>query len=158
MDRRRRLAALIAFMALVATASAIGSAVTAPRIDDWYATLAKPSFNPPDWIFAPVWTALFVAMAIAAWLVWLRRPVSQAPATFGLFGLQLALNVLWSVLFFGMRNPGLALLEIVFLWGAILATMIAFWRVRPASGWLFVPYLAWVSFAAILNASIWMSN
>jgi tryptophan-rich sensory protein len=120
--------------------------------------LKKPTWNPPGWIFGPVWTALYLSMAVAAWLVWRRRPgVNITPAML-LFALQLILNLFWSVLFFGMRNPMLAFFEIILLWVAILLTTIACWRIRPKAGMLLLPYLAWVGFAALLNFSIWRMN
>ena len=134
----------------------IGGMVSAGAIEDWYRTLAKPSWNPPDWVFGPVWTTLYVMMAVAAWLVWRTRD-RVAPAM-ALFFAQLALNLLWSLLFFGARSPGLALIEVVFLWTSVLLTMLAFFGRQTIAGWLFVPYLAWVSFAAILNFAIWSMN
>ena len=122
----------------------------------WYASLSKPSWTPPNWLFGPVWTILFIAMAIAAWLVWRKVGLTAAPMQ--LFLLQLLLNVAWSALFFRLRSPGLAFAEIVMLWFAILATSIEFWRAVPAAGWLLLPYLIWVSYAAALNFSIWRLN
>lgn len=124
----------------------------------WYAGLAKPSWNPPSWVFAPVWSTLYLLMAVAAWLVWRRTGFAGAPAALGMFVLQLVLNSLWSYLFFGLHRPGFALIEIVVLWGAIAATLIAFWRISPPAGALLLPYLAWVSFAAALNLQLWRLN
>ncbi len=124
----------------------------------WYAGLAKPSWNPPSWVFAPVWSALYLLMGVAAWLVWRRAGFAGAPTALGLFVLQLVLNSLWSFLFFGLHRPGFAFLEIVALWAAILATLIAFWRVSPPAGALLLPYLAWVSFASALNLQLWRLN
>jgi tryptophan-rich sensory protein len=154
----RSAGALAFFVLLVAVASAIGSAVTLPQIPGWYAGLEKPPFNPPNWLFGPAWTLLFGMMAVAGWLVWRERGLRGAPGAFALFGVQLALNALWSVIFFGMQQPGLAFVEIIVFWLSILATLVAFWRVRPLAGWLFVPYLLWVSYAAVLNGSIWLLN
>jgi translocator protein len=137
-------------------AAGIGSLLTTPALSRWYASLRKPSWTPPNWLFGPVWTILFVAMAIAAWLVWRKVGLSAAPMQ--LFLLQLLLNVAWSALFFRLRSPGLAFAEIVMLWFAILATSIEFWRAVPAAGWLLLPYLIWVSYATALNFSIWRSN
>lgn len=140
-------------------AGIVGSVFTMPAIDSWYATLAKPAINPPSWIFGPVWTTLFVLMGVAAFLVWKkgleRRDVRIA---LGLFAGQLVLNTLWSIIFFGLRNPGAALIEIVFLWFAILATLIAFAKISKPAAWLLVPYIAWVSFAGYLNFMIWSLN
>ncbi len=121
----------------------------------WYQEIRKPGFTPPSWVFGPAWTLLYTAMAVAAWMVW--RAVGWG-AELALWALQLALNGAWSWLFFGLHQPSLALAEIVLLWLAIAATLAAFWRVRLAAGVLLVPYLAWVSFAAMLNASIWLLN
>jgi tryptophan-rich sensory protein len=125
---------------------------------EWYASLAKPAWTPPSAVFGPVWTALYVLMGVAAWLVWRKAGFSGAPAALGLFGAQLALNALWSYLFFGARLPGAAFAEIVVLWLVILATTIAFWRVRPAAGALLIPYLIWVGFASGLNLQLWRLN
>ena len=137
----------------------LSSVATARGVQDWYPSLIKPSFNPPAWVFGPVWTLLYVMMGIAAFLVWEKGPDRDlVRAGLILFGVQLALNGLWSVLFFGMRLPGVAFAEIILLWGAIAITAFLFWRSVPAAGLLLLPYLAWVSFAAILNGSIWILN
>lgn len=149
---------LLLFLGLSFVAALVGSLFTGAAIDSWYDTIAKPSWTPPDWIFGPVWTLLYVAMAVAAWLVWRQAGWSHAGTGLTLFSIQLVLNAAWSALFFCARNPGLAFAEIVLLWGAILATLLAFWRVRPLAGMLFVPYLAWVTFAAVLNYAIWRLN
>lgn len=137
-------------------AAGIGSLLTTPALSTWYASLRKPSWTPPNWLFGPVWTILFIAMAIAAWLVWRKVGLTAAPMQ--LFLLQLLLNVAWSALFFRLRSPGLAFAEIVMLWFVILATSIEFWRAIPAAGWLLLPYLIWVSYATALNFSIWRLN
>lgn len=140
-------------------AGIIGSVFTAPAIAGWYTTIAKPELNPPAWVFGPVWTTLFALMGVAAFLVWKqgleRRDVRIA---LGIFVGQLALNTLWSILFFGLQNPGAAFIEIVILWFAILATIVAFARISRPAAWLLVPYILWVSFASYLNFSIWMLN
>jgi translocator protein len=134
----------------------IGSVFTVPSISGWYAGLVKPALAPPNWVFGPVWTTLFALMGIAAFFVWKkglgRKDVKIA---LGIFGGQLVLNLLWSIIFFGMHSPGGALVEIFFLWLAILATIIAFRKISRFSAWLLVPYLLWVSFAAYLNYSFW---
>lgn len=153
---RNRWLALAGFILLCLAAGAIGGWATRPAIADWYRVIAKPDWTPPDWLFAPVWTLLYVMMAVAAWLVWQsRRNVAPALA---LFFVQLALNLAWSLIFFGLRAPGLAALEIAALWVFIVLTMVAFFRRVTAAGLLFVPYLAWVSFAAALNVAIWRLN
>ena len=132
---------------------------TSSSVRDWYPALAKPSFNPPPEIFGPVWTVLYVLMGIALYLVWRQgwqRPEVRVAVL--LFAAQLVLNGLWSLFFFGMRAPGLALIDIGLLWVLLVATVIAFWRVARPAGMLLVPYLAWVSFAALLNGSIWWLN
>ena len=149
---------LVVFVALCLGAAALGSAATVPRIEGWYAALDKPSWTPPDWVFGPVWTVLYLAMAVAAWLVWRQKGWSGARVPLTLFGVQLALNVAWSWLFFGLRSPGLGFADIILLWMAIVATLVAFWRRSAVAGLLFVPYLAWVTFAAVLNYSIWQMN
>lgn len=132
---------------------------TARGVEDWYPTLAKPFFNPPAWVFGPVWTALYLMMGVAAFLVWQKGTDRDLVLTgLTLFAVQLALNGLWSVIFFGMRLPGYAFAEIILLWVAIVATLVWFWRSAPAAGFLMAPYLAWVTFAAILNGSIWVLN
>jgi translocator protein len=125
---------------------------------DWYAQLNKPSWNPPSWIFGPVWTLLYVMMGVAAWQVWKRGGFASQRRPLGLFLLQLALNAAWTPLFFGLRQPGIAFAEIVLLWVTLLATIISFHRVhKPAAG-LLLPYLAWVTFASALNFTLWRLN
>ena len=125
---------------------------------EWYASLAKPPWNPPSFVFAPVWTTLYVLMGIAAWLVWREAGFSGARAALSLFLVQLVLNALWSYLFFGMQKPMFAFFEIIVLWCMILATLVAFWRVRPMAGVLLIPYVCWVSFASVLNYQLWRLN
>jgi translocator protein len=124
----------------------------------WYAALDLPVWSPPSWVFGPVWTILYTLMAVAAWLVWVERGFERARVALSLYLFQLVLNGLWSWLFFGLRNPGLALLEIFILWGAILGTLISFLWIRRLAGYLFIPYLLWVSFALVLNFAIWRMN
>ena len=126
--------------------------------DGWYAGLRKPSWNPPSWVFGPAWTALYLLMAVAAWLVWREGGWKAQGRVLAVFLMQWLLNALWTPLFFGLHRPGLALAEIVALWLAIAATLWSFWRVRKLAGLLLVPYLAWVSFAAVLNFAIWQLN
>ena len=125
---------------------------------EWYASLAKPSWNPPSSVFAPVWTILYVLMGVAAWLVWREAGFSGARVALSLFIIQLALNALWSYLFFGAQKPMVAFIEIIVLWFAILATLVSFWKVRPSAGALLIPYLCWVSFASALNYQLWRLN
>lgn len=150
---------LLAFLLVPLLVGAGSGFVTAGAVREWYPSLVRPSFAPPSWVFGPVWTALYLMMGLAAWLVW--RKAGSDPAgrvALGLFALQLVLNGLWSLLFFGLRAPGLALVEIVVLWVAIAATLRGFWRIDAAAGWLLVPYLAWVTFATALNAGFWWLN
>ena len=134
--------------------------VTRESITTWYPTLIKPSFNPPNWIFAPVWSLLYAMMGIAAGLVWNRIDFARELVKKALifFAIQLALNALWSYLFFGLHNPLLALVEIVLLWLMIFETYLQFKKIHKVASLLLLPYLAWVSFAAFLNASIWWLN
>jgi tryptophan-rich sensory protein len=125
---------------------------------EWYASLAKPSWTPPSWIFPPVWTLLYASMAVAAWLVWREAGFAGARTAFVLFGGQLALNGAWSWIFFGLHEPGWAFVDIVLLKLAILGTIIAFFVHRPAAGLLLIPYWAWVTFALWLNLSLWQMN
>lgn len=133
--------------------------VTRESVTTWYPTLVKPFFNPPNWIFAPVWTLLYILMGIAAGLVWTSGSDEKAvKKALGFFALQFALNMLWSYLFFGLHNPILALVEIILLWLMIWETYNMFRKINKTAGYLLIPYLAWVSFATILNASIWWLN
>lgn len=140
-------------------AGLVGSIFTAPGISGWYASLEKPFFTPPNWIFAPVWTTLFILMGIALYLVWEKGlEKKEVKIGVGIFGLQLMLNVIWSFLFFGLGNPFLALLEIFVLWATILATIAAFSRVSRKAAWLLAPYIVWVTLATFLNYGIWALN
>jgi len=125
---------------------------------EWYATLDKPTWNPPSYVFAPVWTTLYILMGVAAWLVWRKVGFTGAPVPLTIFIIQLALNALWSYLFFGIHQPGLAFLDIVVLWMLILVTIIGFWRVSALAGSLLLPYLLWVGFASVLNLQLWRLN
>ena len=124
----------------------------------WYAGLNKPSWNPPGWVFGPVWSALYTMMAVAAWLVWQRGGFVAQRWALTWFIIQLALNAAWTSLFFGLHLPSVAFGEMLLLWAAIVATLRAFFKVNGLAGWLLAPYLAWVSFAAVLNFTIWRLN
>ncbi len=140
-------------------AGLIGTVFTTPAIPTWYAALTKPALNPPSWVFGPVWTTLFVLMGIASFLVWRHGWNNKnVKVALSLFGVQLVLNTLWSIIFFGTQNPGLAFAEIIVLWLAIVATIITFARVSKTAAWLLLPYLCWVSFAGYLNFAIWQLN
>jgi benzodiazapine receptor len=154
---------LTRILSVVVTCLVVGyfsGIVTQSAITTWYPTLIKPSFNPPNWIFAPVWSMLYIMMGIAAGLVWDRIDFEKESVRKALqfFAIQLALNALWSYLFFGLKNPMLAGLEIVILWLMIYETYVQFAKINKISGYLFIPYLLWVSFATILNGSIWWLN
>ena len=132
---------------------------TARGVQEWYPSLSKPPFNPPSWVFGPVWTLLYVMMGVAFYLVWQKGWDNEVVrVALVLFLVQLTLNGLWSILFFGMQSPGLAFAEILVLWLAIAATIVWFWRVSPVAGILLLPYEAWVTFAALLNGSLWILN
>ena len=154
---RREILALATSLAVCFAAAAVGSVATASSVGSWYRTLVKPPWTPPDWVFGPVWTLLYAAMGVAAWLVW-RSTTAVRERALTLFGVQLGLNVAWSWLFFGLRRIDLALVDIAALWVAIALTIRAFARARSAAAWLLVPYLAWVSFAAVLNAALLQLN
>jgi benzodiazapine receptor len=153
----QRLAALAGFVTICLAAGLLGSLATAPQIPTWYGTLNKPSWNPPSWVFAPVWTTLYVMMGVAGWLVW-KKLDSARGLLFRWFWLQLALNTIWPFVFFGLKQPGWAFAEIVLLWLAIAATLAAFHRTSGTAAVLLIPYLGWVSFAAYLNFTIWQLN
>ncbi len=137
----------------------IGSLFTTSSIPRWYANINKPSFNPPNWVFAPVWTTLYLIMGISLFLVW-RTGLNEKEVKIAVavFAFQLALNALWSFLFFGLESPFSAFIEIIFLWASILVSIILFLRISRIAGYLLIPYLLWVSFASVLNFAIWRLN
>lgn len=145
-------------MVLPAIAATVGGAATSRSVDNWYRTLEKPSFNPPRSVFGPVWTVLYIMMGIADYLVDTNSSGEKRENARRIYKIQLGLNSLWSVLFFGLRAPGFALVEIVALWTAILMTIRAFWPISRIAAWLLVPYLLWTTFASALNAAIWWKN
>jgi tryptophan-rich sensory protein len=155
---KRPVIGLVVSVLVALLAGWVGSTWTAPEIPGWYRTLTKPSWTPPNWLFGPVWTALYVMMAVAAWLVWKPGGFAAAALPLGVYAVQLSLNIAWTGIFFAMRQPGAAFAEIVVLWFAILFTMMLFWRRRAAAGMLFAPYLAWVTYAAALNLAVWRMN
>lgn len=146
--------------ALGALVLTFGAAYIGSRfpVDEWYTGLVKPSWNPPNWLFGPVWSVLYLLMAISVWLVWLKEGLAGALIPLGIFLLQLVLNAAWSWLFFGQHEMGIAFLEILLLWTAILTCIILFWELNPLSGILLVPYILWVTFAAVLNYTLWQLN
>jgi translocator protein len=148
------------FMMIAFGAASFGAAATGAifRPGDWYKQLDKPRWRPPDWLFAPVWTVLYVLIALSGWLVWREAGFAGAPLPLAVYALQLLLNAAWTPIFFGLHRAGLALMEIVILLGSIVATMVLFYPESAAAAWLLVPYLVWVSFAAALNFAIWRRN
>jgi translocator protein len=149
---------LVVSLALAFLAAALGGWMTSTSLSTWYPGLTKPSWNPPDWVFGPVWTLLYTMMAVAAWLVWREGRGRDTTRALTFYGVQLFLNTLWSGLFFALQSPGAAVIEVVVFWLSILATVVACWRVMRWAGLLLVPYLAWVSFAAALNFAVWQLN
>lgn len=150
--RSRSLLVLIGFIVVTFIAPLFG-AISPPG--DWYSSLNKPSWNPPGWLFGPVWTLLYLMMATAAWLVWKKCGLGMA---LGFYGIQLVLNAAWTPIFFGAHQLGWALMDIIAMWMAILVTMVAFFRVSKVAGGLMVPYFGWVSFAMVLNYVLWRMN
>ncbi len=157
MSKLTQIAGLAASLLIVSGIASIGGFLTNLSVHTWYPGLVKPLWTPSGATIGTVWTILYTLMAIAAWIVW-RTGDRSRPRLLGIYALQLLLNVGWSALFFGLRSPGLALTEIGFLWIAILITSAGFWKVSKPAGALMAPYLAWVSFAAILNAELWRLN
>lgn len=149
---------LLVFVVATFGAAALGSAFTSTSVNTWYAQLHKPAFNPPNWVFGPVWSTLYLLMAVSAWLVWRNGGWTGGSVALTLFIIQLALNVLWSALFFGLRQPGFAMIDIVLLLSAIIGTTVAFMPVSKLAFWLMGPYVLWVSFASVLNFKIWQLN
>ena len=158
LTRTRDYAGLAVFIALNAAVSALGGWATAESVGTWYVTLQKPPFNPPNWVFAPVWSALYLMIAIAGWRAWRRAAGEASRLALTAYAMQLALNLSWSFVFFGARLIGPALAVIAALLAAILANAYLFWRIERAAGALLLPYAAWVWFATLLNAALWRLN
>ena len=150
---------LVIAIAVSELAGIIGSFFTISAIPNWYAGLAKPALNPPAWVFGPAWTTLYALMGIAAFLIWRmgweRKEVKMA---LGVFGIQLFLNAIWSIIFFSLHSPGWALVDIVLLWLAIVWTIAVFYKISKPAAYLLLPYILWVSFASYLNYAIWVLN
>lgn len=156
MDRALKLIGCIVGCEL---AGLLATPITAAAIPTWYASLEKPFFSPPNWVFGPVWTLLYLLMGVAVWLIWEHhRQTKAGRLAMQLFCVQLVLNFAWSIIFFGLRSPLLALIEIIILWITIFITLKKFYRLNKTAGYLLMPYLAWVSFATLLNAAIVMLN
>jgi len=159
MNSFRNWAVLVIFILICFIVAAVGSQFTPSTTEGgWYESLQKPSFNPPSPVFGPVWTFLYFTMAVAAWMVWRSYGARGVTTALVVFFIQLAFNGVWSIFFFGLRNPGLAFLDLVILWALILATIILFWRKSTFAGILLLPYILWVSFAGVLNFFIWRLN
>lgn len=155
---KRGLKAIISILTCL-SAGFIGSFFTSPNISIWYASLQKPEFNPPNSVFAPVWTILYILMGISLFLVWKEGWENKNVRTsMGIFGVQLLLNIAWSGLFFGLQNPFYALIEILILWFAIFLTILKFYNINKVASILLIPYILWVSFASVLNYFIWVLN
>lgn len=158
-DNVKKVLFLVFAVGICLLAGFVGSIFNRESLDVWYDTLNKPSFNPPDWVFGPVWTLLYILMGISLYLVYANlKDQKKGKWAYSAFGMQLFLNMLWSMLFFGLRSPLLGFVEIILLWASIALTICLFCRISKAAAWLLLPYILWVSFAAILNISIVMLN
>ena len=157
-SRQKRIVMLLLFIFVCQLAGAVGSLFTSPAIGTWYATINKPCFTPPNWLFAPVWVTLFTLIGISAFLVWEKGGDSERSKAMAIFVIQLILNALWSIFFFGLRAPGAAFAEIIVLWIVIAIMMVKFNRVDTRAAWLLTPYIFWVTVAAALNYGIWILN
>jgi tryptophan-rich sensory protein len=149
---------LVAAILVCEIVGVLGSIFTTQSIPTWYAGLVKPSFTPPNWVFGPVWTLLYLLMGVSLYLVWSSRPKKARTVALQTFGPQLVLNLLWSVLFFGLRSPLLGMIGIVLLWVVLLVTILRFYNASKSAAWVMVPYLLWVTFAALLNFYIFILN
>jgi len=159
-DRMNKIVKIIIALIICLAVGYSASTVTRPSVESWYPTLVKPVFNPPNWIFMPMWTLLYILMAVAAGLVWdkIKEQTEEVKKALLFFIIQLTLNAIWSYLFFGLKNPLLALIEIALLWLMIYETYLKFIKINKIAAYLLIPYMAWVAFAAVLNASIWWLN
>jgi tryptophan-rich sensory protein len=157
MKNKQWIALLLLVFGCLAVGS-LGSLVTMPSIPTWYAFLKKPPLNPPNWIFAPVWTTLYIMMGVAVWLITLLKKSFRRNKALVFFGIQLILNFGWSYIFFGKQLLLFAFLEVILLWLVILITLIKFYRLKPAAGLLLIPYILWVSFATYLTGAVWYLN
>jgi translocator protein len=154
----RSIVKLIISIALPLAVGAIAGSFTSEAIPNWYSTLNRPSFNPPNWLFAPVWTCLYILMGISLYLIWILPPGKDRDKSLVVFAIQLLLNFAWSFLFFYFKSMGTALAEIIVLWGSILTMIVLFYRLKPWAGYVNIPYILWVSFATILNAAYYALN
>lgn len=149
---------LVVSVVLTVGLGSLGGLFTVREIPVWYAGLQKPSFNPPNWLFGPVWTLLYVLMGISFFLIWKQKVSTGRNKALTWFGVQFLLNFCWSMIFFRFHQTGWAMLEITFMWVAILITLLQFGKISSRAAWLLVPYLSWVSFASVLNYAIWQLN
>lgn len=180
--KKNNLVKLFTSIIICELAGVVGAIFTTPEINGWYKGLNKPFFNPPSWIFGPAWTTIFILLGISLYLVWIKKWIPQNKVNFRgkklrnklsqkllsgswqkaniiiIFWIQIFLNILWSVIFFGFHSPGVAFFELLMLWFAIIFLIINFYRVSKTAGWLLLPYILWVSFAGILNLFIWILN
>lgn len=156
--RSRQWLVLFGMVTVCLGVGAIGGVITNSAVQTWYPHLLKPGWTPPNWVFGPVWTVLYILMAVAAWLVWLRGPTTGVTRGLAVFVVQLGSNLLWSILFFGLRSPGAAFVDVLVLCCAVWLTLLLFWQVRQIAGVLLVPYALWVSYASVLNGAIWWLN
>ncbi|MDO8516011.1 MAG: TspO/MBR family protein [bacterium] len=159
MVKSRDILKLVIAITASEAAGIIGSVFTVQAIPGWYATLVKPAANPPSWLFGPVWVTLYLLMGIAAFLIWRKGLVERGVRlALGVFIANLFFNALWSIIFFGLRSPGAAFIDIVLLWLALASTIVLFYKISKPAAYLLIPYILWVSFAAYLNYSIWILN
>ena len=149
---------LVVSLAIPLIVGFVGSIFTSTSVNTWYNEINRPSFTPPNWLFAPAWTLLFILMGLAFYFAWLKGFGGNPSLCISIFAVQLFLNLVWSILFFGLKAPLYAFVEIVFLWVAILINVIVFFRVSRVSGYLFLPYILWVSFASALNLGVVLLN
>lgn len=155
----KKIGKLVFSIILINIIGSIGAIFTTPSIPSWYATINKPSFTPPNWLFAPAWTLLFTLMGISLFIIWEKGlKTKESKIAISVFGVQLFFNVIWSILFFGLRSPSYAFAEILVLWIVILLNIILFYRISKKAGLLLIPYICWVSFATLLNYYVWILN
>ena len=158
MKQKQLWISFVVFILICLIVEILGGVWTKETVSTWYPTLAKPSWTPPDWIFGPVWSCLYIMIAVAGWLIYRAEYSHKRTIALMLYGGQLALNFIWSFLFFSLRSPTLGLIDIILLWLLISLTIIKAWPVRPLASLLLIPYLVWVTYATSLNAGIWLLN
>ena len=156
--KKENMLKLVFSIIICQAAGLIGALFTSSSVGSWYSTIQKPAFNPPNWIFGPVWTTLYILMGVSLYVILTKRRNRKVKIGLTLFGIQLVLNSLWSFLFFGLERPLFGLIEIPILWVFILLTIIQFWKIDKKASYLLIPYLLWVTFAAVLNYYIWFLN